>query len=158
VFTGVLAYHKAGKRIMRERSKPRLRTTAACICLLALMLIYAPITTATLMTVTGACCSGDYCPIHGNHHRNQEPPAQTGENSPMDCDHVGHSASKVSTCSLSCCHDAQSSVAAAHIFLLAPMTLSIALAPLFSASAAPWTSSKSLAFAPPAPPPKSLIS
>ncbi|HEY1423620.1 MAG TPA: hypothetical protein VGF20_09220, partial [Candidatus Acidoferrum sp.] len=126
-----------------KHRRPYTQRIAACACLFALLLIYAPIATATLMTATGACCSGDYCPIHGNHHRNQEPPAQTGENAPMDCDHAGHSASKASTCSMSCCHDAQPSVATAHIFLLTPMPLSTALAPLSFAPATPAASSTS---------------
>ena len=138
----------------RNRCSPLHRRIAACACLVALLLIRAPIATATLMTVTGACCDGDYCPIHGNHHHTKNTPARTNHPVPTDCDHGGHSASQVSTCSMSCCHDAQPSVATAHTFLLTPITLTTALAPLFSASATPAANSASLAFAPLAPPPR----
>jgi hypothetical protein len=134
----------------------RSRRVSAWISMLAILLIYAPVTTATLMAVTGACCTGDQCPIHGNLHPAKESPAQQRDNSPMDCDHHGHAANKMQTCSMSCCHTVEQPAIHAHIFLLTPVSLQSSLVLVSSASFVPTTIEVSPAFAPLAPPPKSL--
>ena len=132
----------------------RIRQTGACICLLALLLVYAPMASATVLAITGACCTGDLCPIHGNHH-----PAQTGspqeyEEAPMDCGDGGHHMSKMQACSMSCCQTVEPTAVYAHSFLLTPFPVPAALAPLFSASIALTPAKVSPVFAPLAPPPK----
>ena len=135
----------------------RVRRIGAWTSLLALLLVYAPMASATLMAVTGACCTGDHCPIHGNH-----PPAQKGsqtsEAAPMDCGHESHDSNKVRSCSISCCHDVEQSAVHAHVFLLTSLSVSTALAP---SSFAPLTSivqKVSPVFAPLGPPPKPFSS
>jgi len=139
---------------MKETANSRMRTTGACLCLLALLLVYAPMASATLMAVTGACCTGEQCPIHGNHHSAPKAPAQAS-GAPMDCDHADHS-SKVNACSMSCCNNLEQIAVHAHIFLLTPLGISTELIPLSAASLAPANVSASQAFAPLAPPPKPL--
>ena len=93
----------------------RSQRAAAWISLLALLLIYAPVASATLMAVTGACCSGDQCPIHGNHHPTSQNTSQNSSDAPMDCDHQAHSTNKMSSCSMSCCRTVEP--AAVHMVL-----------------------------------------
>jgi len=129
---------------------------AACMCLLGLLLIYAPMATATLMAITRACCTGDACPIHGHHHPVRNNPTESRDKAPTDCGHQSQDRSNMGACSMSCCHDAEQNVVHAHIFLLTPLSLATALAPLSAAWLAPANSSASLSLAPLAPPPKSL--
>jgi len=135
----------------------RVRRIGAWTSLLALLLVYAPMASATLMAITGACCTGDQCPIHGNHHPAQKA-AQTSEDAPMDCGHEGHDSNKMRSCSISCCHDVEQSAVHAHIFLPTPLSVPTALA---SSSFTPLTSMAqkvSPVFAPPGPPPKPFSS
>ena len=131
----------------------RVRRIGAWASLAALLLIYAPISSATLMTVTGACCSGDQCPIHGSHHH-----AQNAKKNPVNCGHEAHNMSKMDACSMSCCQNAEQSVVHARIFVITPVSLAIAFAPLSSASFAFVAAKISRIFAPLAPPPKQQTS
>jgi len=81
-----------------QLSRQRLnKSIASVLCLIALLLVYAPMATATLMALSGTCCAGDYCPIHGNHH-----PAPKNKSAPMDCGHEDHDTGKMDSCSMSC--------------------------------------------------------
>jgi len=138
--------------------RSRVRRIGAWTSLLALLLVYAPMASATLMAITGACCTGDRCPIHGNHHPAQKGVAQTSEDAPMDCGHEGHDSNQMRSCSISCCHDVEQSAVHAHIFLLTRLSVSTALAP---SSFTPLTSiaqKVSRVFAPLGPPPKPFSS
>jgi hypothetical protein len=132
----------------------RLRRIGAWISLLALLLVYAPMASATLMVVTSACCTGDQCPIHGRHQHAENTSGQANE-SAMDCDHGAHHTSKMNSCSMSCCHTTEQAAVHAHIFLLTSISLHTALLPLSSASIESYTKNISPLFAPLAPPPKS---
>jgi hypothetical protein len=115
--------------------------------------MYAPITSAAVMAITGTCCSGDQCPIHGHHHHPQKT-----DNPPMDCGHGEHNMSTMDNCSMSCCHNAEQSTVHANLYLLTPISLSTSLAWLSEMSFAPTATSLFPAFAPLAPPPKSSVS
>jgi hypothetical protein len=131
------------------------RRTTALVCLIALLLTHAQVASATLMAMTGACCTGDQCPIHGNHHPVREIPAQRNDDSAKDCDHHDHGANKMRSCSMSCCHTVEQPAVHAHLFVLTPIFVTAALAPRSIATLALAALRLSLAFAPPAPPPKS---
>jgi hypothetical protein len=110
------------------------------------------------MVVTGACCTGDQCPIHGNHHSTQKRVTQKSDDVPMDCGHEGHDMSKMLACSMSCCHTVEQAAVHAYLFLLTPVSLSTALAPQSLASVTLTTTRISPVFAPLAPPPESPAS
>ena|SRR5260221_219710 len=133
------------------------RRAPGVICLLALLLTYAPIASATFMAVSGACCTGDQCPIHGNHHPAKESPSPKNESAPMDCSHEQHSANKMRSCSMSCCQNVESIAVHAHIFVLSPLPIESAFAPIAPAPIFAAFTNISLRSAPLAPPPK-LIS
>ncbi len=95
-----------------------IQKVAACACLLALLLVYAPVASATLMSVTGACCTGDQCPIHGNHH-----PSKHDEPAAMDCHGDKHNVNQMDSCSISCCHTDQRAAVNANIFVLTPISV-----------------------------------
>ena len=142
--------HMSRTRNCRFSTKQRL---SALVCFVALMLMYAQVASAAVMVITGTCCSGDQCPIHGNHHHSQKT-----DDPPMDCGHGEHNMNTMDNCSLSCCHDSERPVVHANLFLLTPLSVSTSLA---SYSAIPFSgaiSKISLARAPLAPPPKSFLS
>jgi hypothetical protein len=130
---------------------------AAWISLLAVFLIYAPVASATLMAVTGACCSGDQCPIHGNHHRAHQNTSQHSNDAPMDCDRHAHSTNKMSSCSMSCCHTVEPAAVHSHIYLLFPLSLGAPLASSLSAAPSISPAGIFVSYSPLAPPPKSSI-
>jgi len=138
--------------IYKARFSARQRSSAL-LCFLALVLMYAPIASAAVMVITGTCCSGDQCPIHGNHHHSQK-----SEQAPMDCGHSGHDVSKMHSCSMSCCQNTEQPAVHGNLFLLTPLSLATSLARISEISSAPDTTSLSPAFAPLAPPPKSFAS
>jgi hypothetical protein len=143
---------------MNRKSKviqSRVRRIGAWTSLLALLLIYAPMAEATLMAVTGACCTGDECPIHGHHGPAAKKATQASRDVPIDCGHEGGQ-SKMRSCSMSCCHPIEQAAGHAPVFLLIPLSISTALAPFSPASLAPVVTRISSLVAPPAPPPKSL--
>ena len=125
----------------------------ALVCFVVLILIYAPIATAAAMAVTGACCSGDECPIHGNRHHPQKT-----DNPPMDCGHGEHNMSTMDNCSMSCCQNTEQPAIHGNLFLLTPLSVSTSLTRLSEISFAPAATNLSPAFAPLAPPPKSSVS
>src|ERR1700751_4489825 len=127
-----------------------IRKLAACACLLALLFVYAPIASATLMSITGACCSGDQCPIHGNHH-----PSKHDQPAAMDCHGDKHNVNQMDACSISCCHTDQRAAVNCNIFVLTPISLSMPLLANTQTFLAIAATGLSLAFAPLAPPPKS---
>jgi hypothetical protein len=126
-----------------------LRRLGGYACLLAVMLIYAPLGLLALWTGTGACCKSGYCPIPG-HHRQAHSKAD-GEHNGMDCE---HSAPGLAACTMSCCHDKEHALVAPVSFVLeesmAPRTTTLV------ARLAPTPPSKSIAqsFEPLSPPPR----
>lgn len=95
--------------VFMARNK-HLRSVAACVCLLAVALLYAPLAGAALLANGLDCCTGGYCkiPEHRHHryqlgHEHSGAPAAPAENSGhMDC---GHESSGLMPCSMSCCQD-----------------------------------------------------
>jgi len=150
----VVSYLRRSQHMNRTR-KCRFSTRqrlSALVCLVALMLMYAQIASAAVMVITGTCCSGDQCPIHGNHQHSQKT-----DDPPMDCAHGEHNMSTMDNCSLSCCQDSERPVVHAILFLLTPLSVSTSLA---SSSAIPFLcaiTKISLAHAPLAPPPKPFL-
>ncbi len=106
---------------MRRTRKYRFSTRqrlSALVCFVALMLMYAQIASAAVMVISGTCCSGDQCPIHGSHHHPQKT-----DYPPMDCGHGEHNMSTMDNCSMSCCHDTDLPAVHGNLFLLPAFAL-----------------------------------
>jgi hypothetical protein len=132
------------------------KSIASVLCLIALLVVYAPMATATLMALSGTCCAGDYCPIHGNHHPAQNDNTGKNKSAPMDCGHEDHDTGKMDSCSMSCCHTVEQTLVSVHVFLLTPLAITTSLANPSPAPIALDNSIISPIFAPQAPPPKPL--
>lgn len=107
---------------MTARPQNRLRSLFAMLCLVAVVLLYAPLGGAAWSLYSSACCtSGAECPIHG--HRHAQVPARS--DNAMDC---GHDMPAMTQCSMSCCHNPDSPALAPVIFVLpAPFGASAAI-------------------------------
>jgi hypothetical protein len=102
---------------MQTSRQNRRRSISASICLLAVVLLYAPLAGAAWASRQMACCASGQCPIPAHHH--QKTPAAPANH--MDC---GHEMAGMTACSMSCCHDADRSLIASTAFVLPPSAAS----------------------------------
>ena len=96
---------------MESGSHKRWRLISASICLVVVVLLYAPLAGTAWSSYQASCCTSDQCPITGHHH--QKAPAAPSNQ--MDC---GHDMPGMMACSMSCCHDAERSMVSAIAFVL----------------------------------------
>jgi len=96
---------------MKSARQNRRRSISASICLLMVVLLYAPLAGAAWSTHQMACCASGQCPILAHHH--QKAPAAPADH--MDC---GHEMAGMTACSMSCCHDSDRSLVASIAFVL----------------------------------------
>jgi hypothetical protein len=117
-----IAYHGVSVE-MANSLNPEGRRLGAYFCLLATLLLYAPLAGAAWSAHSMACCTGDHCPIRGHHHQK---PAASHE----DCEHeLG-----MSSCSMSCCQDEEKAATSALVFVLPDAQSLAALIPVIGAS------------------------
>ena len=107
-------------RIIRgvsEVDTPRLhfrRAFSVGFCLLAVLLLQAPMPLAAWALSTGMCCTSGFCPIASHHHHQAtEQPSHE-----MNC---GHDMSGMTACTMSCCHDSDGPAIACVVFLMPPV-------------------------------------
>lgn len=105
---------------MQIARQDRRRSISAGICLLMVVLLYAPLAGAAWSSYQMACCRSGQCPIPAHHH--QKAPAAPANQ--MDC---GHDMPGMTACSMSCCHDADRSLIASIAFVL-PSSMAAAAA------------------------------
>jgi len=89
----------------------RRRSISASICLLMVVLLYAPLAGAAWSLHQMACCVSGQCPIPA-HHQHKAPAAPVDH---MDC---GHDMPGMMACAMSCCHDADRSLVTSIAFVL----------------------------------------
>jgi hypothetical protein len=99
---------------MQTACQHRRPSTTASICLLAVLLLYAPLAGAAWSSYQSACCTSDQCPIPEHHH--QKSPAARAKH--LDC---GHEMAGMMACSMACCHDSDRSAVTSIAFVLPPI-------------------------------------
>ena len=105
---------------MTARRQIRWRSFFAVTCLLALVLLYAPLGAAAWSSYKAACCTSGQCPIPEHHHKSPAAPANH-----MDCGHDMHGVPGMTSCAMSCCQDSHRPAVASAIFVLpVPATFS----------------------------------
>jgi hypothetical protein len=119
----------------------------AWVCLLAAMLLWAPLWSSAWQTKGMACCDGRMCVAHGH---------AAGQHTPMNCGHEGHAG--VAACQVKCCQDEGATFVAAVIFLM-PGQIRI-FAPVVTQDVREKAQAVLTAFVvePPYPPPRSIAS
>jgi hypothetical protein len=105
-------------------SQERERLFAACLCLLATVLLYAPLAGAAWSAHSMACCTGDHCPIPQHHHKKAPAPDKKAPASAADpnCGHGSADASGITACSMSCCQNPDRPAIAGLAFVLTGLT------------------------------------
>jgi hypothetical protein len=107
--------------MLRQNLVPK---AAACICMLAVTLLYAPLAAAALVASGTDCCVGGLCPIRRHHHESQK--LMASQNAmPMDCGHdmSDGKSSGMSECSMSGCQSPEHPVSIPGAFVLPDVTL-----------------------------------
>ena len=98
---------------MKIPQQDRWRSFFATLCLVAVVLLYAPLAGAAWSLNSAACCTSGQCPVHGYHH--QRAPASS--RNPIGC---GHEMPGMSKCTMSCCHNSDHPAIAPVLFVLPP--------------------------------------
>ena len=140
---------------MRHDSNAPARKLGACVCLVALILLWAPLWASALQASGMACCDGAMCPLHGHAPKKSSGKTNPAKDAPMaGCEHYGRKAAM--DCTAACCHPADPAVTGAIVFVL-PIPLLVS-APLFSGASEARILSQvnSPVFEPASPPPRTL--
>jgi len=140
---------------MRHYSNAPGRRLGACVCLVAVMLLWAPAWVSALQAAGIGCCDGAMCPLHRHAPKKSSGDTNSAKDVPMaGCEHHGRKAAM--DCSMACCHPTDPVVAGAIVFVV-PSAAAIS-APLFRGSPTPGLSSSmnSLVFDLASPPPRNL--
>ena len=141
---------------MRHDSNAPGRRFAACVCLLAVMLLWTPAWGAVLQAAGVGCCDGAMCPLHGHGPKKSSGDANSVKDMPMaGCEH--HAQKAAMDCSMACCHPADPAVTGAIVFVLP--SASMVSVPLFSGASEARILSQvnSPVFEPASPPPRTLL-
>lgn len=123
------------------------RTLGAWVCLMAIVLLWAPLWASAWAARGMACCTGNMCAAHEHAKTN---PAGKNE-APRECERHGGG---IAACSMSCCHDQGASLLSGTLYVLpGPVAISLPAETLNSSAAAKCEEVLQV-FAPPSPPPK----
>jgi hypothetical protein len=141
---------------MRHDSNALGRKLGAYVCLVAVMLVWAPAWASALQAAGMACCDGAMCPLHGHSPKKSSGDTNSAKDAPMaGCEHHGRKAAM--DCTAACCHPVDPAVTGAIVFVLP--SPSMVFAPLLVGSPTPtlFSSANSFVFDPASPPPRSLL-
>ena len=111
-FNAIVSGDRVARKMQTVRHNHR-RSISASICLLVVVLLYAPLAGAAWASYQSACCMNGQCSIAAHHH--QKAPVAPANH--MDC---GHEMSGMMACAISCCHDSDRSLIASIAFVLPP--------------------------------------
>ena len=108
-------------RLSNMRQAPHLcdapgNKVPACVCLVAVLLLWAPLWAAAYQAAGMACCNGAMCPLHGRMPKKNSHEGGPAKESPATCDH--RAANAAMDCTIACCHPADQSVTPAILFVL----------------------------------------
>ncbi len=91
--------------------------TGAWVCLVAVMLLWAPLWATAWQSDGMDCCKGGMCMAHGHSKPNAAGSRQTSaEETPMQCGH--HGGGSMADCSMTCCHQSSPDLKAPAIFVM----------------------------------------
>jgi hypothetical protein len=141
---------------MRHDSNAPGRPLGACVCLVAVMLLWAPAWASALQAAGMGCCDGAMCPLHGHAPKKSSTDTNSAKDMPMTgCEHHGRKAAM--DCTMACCHPKDPVVTGAIVFVM-PGAVEIS-APLLIGPPTPSlaASTSSFVFDPTSPPPRTLL-
>jgi hypothetical protein len=143
------------KRMRHDSNAPG-RRLGACVCLVAVILLWAPAWASALQAAGMGCCDGAMCPLHGHAPKKSSSDTNSAKDAPMaGCEHHGRKAAM--DCTMACCHPADPAVTGAIVFVL-PALMEIS-APLRIGPPTPTLTPLASSFVldPASPPPRTLL-
>jgi hypothetical protein len=117
------------RSILSRRNHNRQRRLGALACLLAILLLYAPIAAAAFAPSSMACCAAGFCNIPKHHHKKASTnpdTATTHESGHEDCGHdmaakVTGQMPGMSDCSMDCCQTHETPAVSSVTFVMPPV-------------------------------------
>lgn len=143
-------------RRLRHFSKAPGNKVGACVCLVAVILLWAPLWASAFQASNMDCCNGAMCPLHGHAPKKSSNDANAGKEAPLAaCGH--HSRNSAMDCKMACCHPTDPAVTGAIVFVL-PTPSGISAPALVGQPRANLAVTMSSAiFDPASPPPRTLL-
>jgi hypothetical protein len=130
------------------------RSAGACVCLLAVLLLWAPMWASAWMARVTACCTGNMCAVHG-HGKTSSPGKSEATKNDMECQHP-RGAGMVA-CGMSCYHKEAASPVTSSVYVL-PEPVDVWAPPeTVNSTVASKHEEVLQVFAPPSPPPKGSL-
>jgi hypothetical protein len=130
------------------------RTVGACVCLIAVLLLWAPMWASAWMARGMACCDGNMCAAHA-HGKTNSPGKSDATKNEMECEHSRSAG--MTACSMSCCHEEGASVVRSSVYVLPAPAAVFVPAETVSLRIAVKHDEVLQVFAPPSPPPKASL-
>jgi hypothetical protein len=133
------------------------KVIGAWVCLITVLLLWAPMWGSAWQAREMACCTGNICAVHG-HAKTQ--PSRTGgatrhEAAATECEHT--KGAGMAACTMSCCHEQSSSVVSSAVYVLPePAVLALPAKTLNPTDVMSYEEVLQ-SFAPPSPPPKTSL-
>jgi hypothetical protein len=146
--SGILEAHLMSRSLHAPIAPGRI--VGACVCLIAVLLLWTPMWASAWMMRGMACCTGTMCAAHL--HTKTNAPAKSG----AECEHSRGAG--MAACSMSCCHEEDASLTVNGGAYVLPEAVEIA-APAETVSLAVVVKHEEVmqVFAPPSPPPESSV-
>lgn len=154
--TGRVCFRFGKMKRMRHDSNAPGRRWGACVCLVAVMLLWTPAWASALHAAGMACCDGAMCPLHEHARKKSSSDPSPAKDAPMaGCEH--HARKAAVDCSMACCHPKDPVVTGAIVFVLPNPP--IVTAPILIGPSTPTllSSASSFVFDPVSPPPRMLL-
>src|SRR5262249_22896578 len=125
---------------------------AACVCLLAALLLWSPLCADAFHASDMSCADGVMSPLHGHMPKNNSHGPDPAKESPSTCEHHGKTAAM--DCTLACCKPADSTVTQAILFVLPALPVISAAVPAGDSATNLFSSRASPVLDPACPPPR----
>jgi hypothetical protein len=142
---------------MRSASHNRSGRFAASFCLLAVLLMHGPLAAAAWNAANMPCCTGSQCSIASHHHSHNSSSKAASSSQAEDCVHEPSDTLKISSCTMSCCHDGERAMVASGLFLLPQIDVFTGTVQIGSAISAAKPAAVSFLIGPPSPPPRASL-
>jgi hypothetical protein len=130
------------------------RTAGAYVCLLAVLLLWAPMWASAWMARGTACCMGTMCALHG-HGNTRSPGKSEAPKNDRECQHPRGTG--MVGCDMSCYHKEGASLVSSSVYVLPESVDISAPSETVNSTVASKPEAVLQVFAPPSPPPKGSL-
>ena len=130
------------------------RSVGACVCLVAVLLLWAPMWASAWMARGMACCDGNMCAAH-DHAKSGSAGKSDTTKSETECEHSRSAG--MTACSVSCCREQGASLVSSGVYVLPELVVVSVPAETLGLAVEVKHDEVMQVFAPPSPPPKGSL-